>query len=689
MKNKKKSSEQATLLTPVVGSIVGVLVIIVIIASISFGFSAVQNINQGIAELHIEIGKHARAVIETSFQHFSQVHLALGREFLQHPEDMEETIQISFAENSEFEEISFVDLSGKELIRINRIEGTPVENKDLRDHSRSVAFNDAKSGIINIGPVFLSRKGTPTMTMFAPAKIPGGKVVGATRINLSLKFMWDHVSTVDVGERGRVYVVDNRGTLIADKSTEHAFLNAGQELLFRDIVAQFTNTELKEIDGLDTASYTDFSGREVYAAGVKLDEFEWAIIAEQPVTDAFIARTRTIGLGIILSLAAIVLLTVLTFAFRRLIALSFSLGKEKKHTESIIDNLHDGLIEYAEDGCIMRINPRAETMLGISIKKLQGKCILKGAPLHTNQEKNLLKIFAKEIRRHKKGQIFYGPSMSHTFEVSIETPYSQQLVVSTLPILDSHNEIISGLKIIRDVTEEKLVEKTRRDFWTNATHQLRTPLTIFKWMFAGLVGGEYGKLNEKQTNVIKGGEKKVNLMIDLVNMMLDIDKVEAENRSFNFQGSDFVSLVKIVVKSFKPSSLERNIKITLHSPKEPISAIKFDADKMTVVLENLINNALKYTTKPGTEISVRVRQIDNFVEVSIKDQGIGIPEEEQEKIFKRFYRAYNVQMIEAEGTGLGLYIVKLIVEAHGGKIWLKSKLDEGSTFFFTLPVHRE
>lgn len=216
-------------------------------------------------------------------------------------------------------------------------------------------------------------------------------------------------------------------------------------------------------------------------------------------------------------------------------------------------------------------------------------------------------------------------------------------------------------------------------------HQLRTSLSAFKWMLKMFLNKDFGALSTEQEAFLNRSYESNERMIRLVSEMLTINKTEDTILKYDFITSDLENLIEGVIFEFEGESHEKSIELIYLKSKEKIPEFKLDQDKVRVVLQNLIDNALKYSDH-GDHIFISAKISGNMVEVSVKDTGIGISQEQQEKIFEKFFRADNARKKESVGSGLGLYTVKTIVEKHGGKLWFESQEGQGSTFFFTLPI---
>lgn len=233
------------------------------------------------------------------------------------------------------------------------------------------------------------------------------------------------------------------------------------------------------------------------------------------------------------------------------------------------------------------------------------------------------------------------------------------------------------------------LDRAKSDFVSVATHQLRTPLAGIKWTFEALL---QGNPNPNEQELLEKGFAATERMVRIVNEILSIDKIEHERFDVAFEYFDPVKLIEGSVVEFQAPAIGKGVHLVFNKPEGSVPLVEMDVDKFRMVLDNLIENAIKYTAVGG-EILValntdRVNAARAVIEVTVKDSGIGIGEKAQHDIFTKFYRAPNAKRTEPNGSGLGLYIAKTIVEAHHGSIWFESKEGEGTEFHVELPVHQ-
>ncbi len=235
---------------------------------------------------------------------------------------------------------------------------------------------------------------------------------------------------------------------------------------------------------------------------------------------------------------------------------------------------------------------------------------------------------------------------------------------------------------VSDITKRKHAEQMKSDFVSFVTHQLRTPLSGLKWMLELALDSIDNP--EELRSYIHDASMSTERLIRLVNDLLDISRLERGKLQLNFRELDLAELTKDIVNELTPLFSEKGQELSIGSAAG-LPRVKADAQLLRQAILNLISNAVKYTPAGG-KIQIQMGRDGDQVLWSVKDTGIGIPKADLGKLFEKFYRAANVQAVETEGTGLGLYLVRLIVERLGGRVWGESTEGAGSKFQFTLPA---
>jgi len=228
----------------------------------------------------------------------------------------------------------------------------------------------------------------------------------------------------------------------------------------------------------------------------------------------------------------------------------------------------------------------------------------------------------------------------------------------------------------------KIISKRKSDFISSVSHELRTPLTSIKGYAAILLAGKLGAVPDEIKERLGKINRHSDELVHMVNDLLDIARIESGKVNMNIESADLSAIVEKVADLLSEQLKTKNISFNMRIP-EDCRKVMADRSQIERVFINLLGNALKFTPEKGA-ISVNATCLNKMVQVDLTDTGFGIPEEAQEKIFDEFYRVDNTINQEVKGTGLGLTLVKHIIEAHRGKIWVKSKIGEGSTFSFTL-----
>jgi signal transduction histidine kinase len=246
--------------------------------------------------------------------------------------------------------------------------------------------------------------------------------------------------------------------------------------------------------------------------------------------------------------------------------------------------------------------------------------------------------------------------------------------------------LIIGNSIIRVVDQVIRLDRMKSEFVSVASHQLRTPLSAIKWETELLLSKFRKGLNQKQLKNVENIDTLSQRMIRLVNDLLDVARIEQKRLVLRKESVDLGKITEEIVTEITPIAKARNIEIVYGlNKKNP--KVDGDSARLKMVVENLLNNSIKYTTNRG-KIEIKIGKKENNLVFSIKDNGVGIPEEQQKRIFDKFFRSDNIVKYQTEGTGLGLYISKNIVEQLGGSIWFQSVENLGSIFGFSLPISK-
>jgi PAS domain S-box-containing protein len=345
--------------------------------------------------------------------------------------------------------------------------------------------------------------------------------------------------------------------------------------------------------------------------------------------------------------------------------------EERDKTKLIITNFTDGLLVFDEAGKLSLINPQAEDFFKIKSKEVIGKSILELTEIPNLL--SLVELLGKEI----KG----------IFRKEIQIREGLNIEVSSIPIM-REEEQIGTLIVLHDITREKMIERMKTEFVSLAAHQLRTPISAIKWTLRMLLDGDLGKITEEQRDFIEKTYGSNERMINLINDLLDVTRIEEGRYLYKPVFTSIEPIVQFAINSFKKEMEGKKLKLEFKKPEKKLPEVKIDVEKIKLAIQNLLENTIRYT-RLGGEVIISLKYLEGKIEFSIKDTGIGIPKDQQARVFTKFFRAANVIRMETEGSGLGLFITKNIIEAHGGRIWFESEEGKGTTFYFTLPVKKE
>lgn len=262
----------------------------------------------------------------------------------------------------------------------------------------------------------------------------------------------------------------------------------------------------------------------------------------------------------------------------------------------------------------------------------------------------------------------------------IEDP---QIVTLILLIISA---ILITISYIIISSFERLAEANRMksEFISVVSHQLRSPLSNFKWVLDFLMSGRIDLITEKQLEYFKILKDNSDRMQGLVQDLLIVSRIETAKLPMKMEEFSIEDLTSSLIEGFGPFARASNIEIKLVAEND-LPKVFADSSRIRLVVENLLDNAVRYIKSRG-EVSIKLSKGEGDIHFEINDNGVGIPKEDQKYIFQKFFRAENVMRYQTQGSGLGLYIAKSIIERSRGKIGFKSQEGKGSTFWFTLPI---
>ncbi|MBI2020963.1 Cache 3/Cache 2 fusion domain-containing protein [Candidatus Giovannonibacteria bacterium] len=628
-----------------------------------------------------------RAVAVDAFNQLSSFFTSRERALLagadlinQNPKIFNDIVSRLLKENPSIESLSVIDVSGKEIFKNHRFLLTT--KSDLRNKSDEELFRTIQRKEIYRSSVVVSGVSEPIITIAVPLDSSTGFSGIVAEINL--KFLLDVVRNTKIGEEGISYVVDKDGYIIAHPNSSLVFgrTNAlDRKLIARALAGEEVDTRNEEF------SYRNEKGEDVFAMALPFELTEWAIIVENSKSTVFAPSQRILNVAIISFGLEILLIILLIWNYFSLVSTAQLFYDERNQREAILNNLGDGVLEYNENSMIVLMNPKAEELLGVKFNEITG---IKITPEFTKiqpRAQALVELLYPALAPFTSSAKEMHGTRSKIMELHTSKP-ELKLSVTITQVMDQTGATRGFLKIIHDISREQLISRIKSEFVSIAAHQLRTPLSALKWTLKLILEGDVGPLTKEQRDFLEKGYITNERMIKLVNDLLNAARIEEGRFGYDLKDFDLESLLKTIISNYSTNALSKSINLTFENKTKNLPQIFADPEKITLVVTNLLDNAFKYTPKNGN-ISLVLDKQNNFAVVSIKDNGVGIPETEKKRVFTKFFRASNVLKMDTEGTGLGLFIVRNILKRHGGNITFSSKLGEGTTFSLTLPLNKE
>ena len=335
----------------------------------------------------------------------------------------------------------------------------------------------------------------------------------------------------------------------------------------------------------------------------------------------------------------------------------------------IFDSMVEGLLVLDERGRIQLANRAFANLFGLTSDP-RGRTIMEALRLH--------ELAALVSSLDTQRQVA-------DFEMKLPGPTERWLQINASAIFDDQARRQGAVLVFHDLTRLKQLESARQEFVANVSHELRTPLSLIKGYVETLLDGARDN-PEVATRFLQTIDRNADRLRLLIEDLLAISELEAGRVKLNFQTVALATIVAKVLDDFKRQAAVKGVRLVNQAPK---AAVRADRDRLEQVLGNLVDNAIKYGRREGTVTVAGCALESGQIEVSVQDDGPGIPPEALERIFERFYRVDKARSREQGGTGLGLAIVKHLVQCHGGRVWATSEPGRGATFHFVLPAEVE
>jgi two-component system, OmpR family, phosphate regulon sensor histidine kinase PhoR len=351
---------------------------------------------------------------------------------------------------------------------------------------------------------------------------------------------------------------------------------------------------------------------------------------------------------------------------RRLLEVS----QEKSRIRTIINAIDDGILVINQQGEVVFFNPRFLSLLDIHQPLAPGQPVLDLLPESLRLQ--ISEIFANRESLKAIKQ-----------EIVIHPPARLVIMANTTPILDDQQNVLGAVSVLRDISEMKQVEMLKSQFVNMAAHEMKAPLTAIQGYLEMVLDKTLGDHPDIYQGYLQRSLERSRSLINLINDLLNISRMQAGKIRREIELIDMNALILNTVDFFKNEMAKQQIKCSLEL--KPGLLVEADKEEMQRVLNNLISNAIKYNRANGS-IEIRGSQDGHFIRISVRDSGIGMRQEEKERLFEEFFRAKNSLTRNITGTGLGLTIVKKIIDNYAGKIQVETEFEKGSTFTLFLPT---
>jgi PAS domain S-box-containing protein len=357
--------------------------------------------------------------------------------------------------------------------------------------------------------------------------------------------------------------------------------------------------------------------------------------------------------------------------------------EEASRSTAILESVADGVLVTGPDNRITFVNSSAEKVLTLNEASLLGSSLDAFAGLFGQAAGTWMDT----IRRWSEDPSTYQDGESYAEQVEMEN--GRILLVNLAPVI-LQNDFLGTVSIFRDITHEVEVDRLKSEFVATVSHELRTPMTAIKGYVDILLMGAAGALNENQSHFLQIVHNNIDRLNILVDDLLDISRIESGRITLTPQPVDLREVTEDIIQDVLRRSQNENkpMAVSLDAPKK-VPPVVGDAQRVRQIIGNLVDNAYNYTPQNGI-IRVGIHQVNGDVQVDVQDNGVGVEPEDQPRLFERFFRGEHPLVLATPGTGLGLPIVRQLVEMHSGKIWMTSTgvPGEGSVFSFTLPLHK-
>ncbi|OGL95551.1 hypothetical protein A2348_04175 [Candidatus Uhrbacteria bacterium RIFOXYB12_FULL_58_10] len=564
---------------------------------------------------------------------------------------------------------------------------------------KNFAFRDWYIGVSDGWKPYVSdvyqRTAEPRYNVVAisvPIVADTGEILGILVLQIRADQLVNWMRSAVEGTNMVAYLVDPKGHPVGNPLVDP------QESLLDFSDQPFVAAVLNNERGLGIYSGIN-GGNESLVVYEPISLFGWGVVVSEEIDSAFATRNEILSIAVLIFLIAVgivvFLVSLLYLMLMRLQRMSLELdarvesrarafGEEHAKIQAIIESMIDGVIVSDLRGRVVLANQEIRRLLGYVPSELQGKKIFSSLEMRDRTGK-IIPESRRPMLQALHGKITRIPTVTDAnFYVRKDGTLFPALVTCAPVLVDG--KVAGAVSVLRDATKEYAVDRAKNEFVRLASHQLRTPLTAILWYVQNMIEGSVGRLSKPQTEHLKIIEYSTRRMIRLVNDLLRVSQIDLSQIPSRIHGMELQPVVGSVVEELFEVASERNVSVTVSSPRS-LPLVRADELLVRQSLLILVGNAIAFTPAKG-RIKIILERVTNDVRISVRDTGIGIPKDEQGRVFQRFFRASNAQKYTGEGTGLGLFIAKEIVNLSKGKIGFSSEEGRGSTFWISFPIVR-
>ena len=335
----------------------------------------------------------------------------------------------------------------------------------------------------------------------------------------------------------------------------------------------------------------------------------------------------------------------------------------------LVENLHDGIMVLNKDDYIAYVNPRMAEILGYTVGEMLGRSVFSFV------DESVVELHVEKLERRKRG-------IKEQYESEYLRKDGGRVYVSieSAPLYDDNGNYMGSAGCVQDITNRKEVEKLKDEFINLVSHEFHSPLTVIIGAVNTVLDKEEHMSREEIRQLLQDAAWEADILSNLLENILEISRYQANRLFLYLEPTSVTEVARSAIKKLSRRKLPHQFLIDIPTELPPICVDQF---RMERILYNLLENATKYSPD-GSEIRISAKAEGEWLTIGVRDKGIGISISDQDKLFKPFQRLNNSD--GTDGSGLGLFVCLRLIEAHGGRIWVESEADAGSTFYFTVPL---